>query len=624
MTNDRSYPKKPGEAEPAVPNESTQAVDMAAFLEAAEPADQAPPVDQTYRIQRNQVAPAEPLTSSAEPADEAPPVDQTYRIQRNQVAPTAPAEPPASSAAPADQEPVDQTYRIQRNQLVPPASSVPAEPPAENTELLPDPAEYAADLDQTHRKLPIKPAPTAQPGPSNQPAPAAQPAPSAQSGQPGQGGRSYGAAAPKPAVSPGQAGPSTSAGPSAQQASSNQPAPAGGASRSYSAKPSGQPTPSGQPAPSNQPAPPTDQTQRLPYGAAASGLPVSQNSSAPVTPAAPSTPAASPNQPIPQVDQTQRLPYPPAPSGPSMPATQQVNQPAAANPSMPSGQPVPLNMSVPMTDQTQRISTPAAPSPTPSPESTQLLPDRRGLPSNQPPLVDQTQLLPDRGQAQPSQAQQQLDGTLQFQAPTLSQFQSQPRPSALGTPTPTLREGEVRQGGLSAPPGSNEAEYRHFGPGVPGAAPNQAAAVWRGEASPPQPAPRKRRRALAGWLLALVILLIVLGVLAWFRFFGPPVKVTGATVHAPTAQVTCNQTATVTGTLETNGDAGTVTYQWKRSDGTESAVLQQHFAKGTHQANVVLLWTFSGQGSLHATATLDVLTPNVLSAAGSFDYSCLK
>jgi hypothetical protein len=59
-----------------------------------------------------------------------------------------------------------------------------------------------------------------------------------------------------------------------------------------------------------------------------------------------------------------------------------------------------------------------------------------------------------------------------------------------------------------------------------------------------------------------------------------------------------------------------------RSDGTISEELQQRVTKGTHQVDVVLRWTFSGHGSTHAVATLNVVSPGSATAVAAFDYSC--
>ncbi|WP_225849300.1 hypothetical protein [Streptomyces sp. HPF1205] len=172
---------------------------------------------------------------------------------------------------------------------------------------------------------------------------------------------------------------------------------------------------------------------------------------------------------------------------------------------------------------------------------------------------------------------------------------------------------------------------RRFGPGVPGpdttAATARTAAVWHGTVRPGEPGTvpagedRRRRRALRGWLLPVVVLLGVLAYLAW-QHFPSPVKVDGVAVREDTAVQGCHSTAKIIGTLRTSGGAGTVRYRWRRSDGTVSDELRQHVARGRRTTDVVLLWTFDGPGSLTATATLDVLAPQHRSASTTFAYRC--
>lgn len=183
----------------------------------------------------------------------------------------------------------------------------------------------------------------------------------------------------------------------------------------------------------------------------------------------------------------------------------------------------------------------------------------------------------------------------------------------------------------AAPPAATFAGGLHrFGPGVPGGPDTSAgtvrtAAVWHGTVRPGEPVlpPERRRgkRALGGWLLALVVLLGVLAYLLWQHFPGS-VKVDGVTVRNATAVQGCHSTAKVVGTLRTSGDAGTVRYRWRRSDGTLSDELKQRVAKGSRSTDVVLLWSFDGRGSLTATATLEVLGPQRQSASTTFTYRC--
>ncbi|WP_441248536.1 hypothetical protein [Kitasatospora sp. McL0602] len=168
---------------------------------------------------------------------------------------------------------------------------------------------------------------------------------------------------------------------------------------------------------------------------------------------------------------------------------------------------------------------------------------------------------------------------------------------------------------------------RRFGPGVPSATtdvPALAAAVWHGTVRPGESvaaeAPRPRRRRL-GWLLPLLVLLAVLGYLAW-QSSAQALSVTAVSVRTDSAGPACNGTATVIGTLRTEGRAGTVSYRWRRSDGTVSADLAQPVPNGSHQTDVVLRWTFEGKGAMAATATLEVFSPDSRTASASFTYSC--
>ncbi|MCX4744800.1 hypothetical protein OG455_04570 [Kitasatospora sp. NBC_01287] len=173
---------------------------------------------------------------------------------------------------------------------------------------------------------------------------------------------------------------------------------------------------------------------------------------------------------------------------------------------------------------------------------------------------------------------------------------------------------------------------RRFGPGVPVAAvavPPQLAARWHGDGgdsgdsgdNAPAPAERPARGRGSRWLLPVLILLAVLGFLAW-QWWPDPLTVTGVSVHTGPAGPACDGTAQVVGTLATEGGAGTVSYRWRRSDGTVSAELTQEVPKGSHRTEVVLRWTFDGKGTMAATATLEVLSPGARSAATTFTYTC--
>ncbi|WP_406208839.1 hypothetical protein OH807_37615 [Kitasatospora sp. NBC_01560] len=193
-------------------------------------------------------------------------------------------------------------------------------------------------------------------------------------------------------------------------------------------------------------------------------------------------------------------------------------------------------------------------------------------------------------------------------APPLTSTVEASTPAEPSGPTATV----APQGERSFAPG----ELRRFGPGVP----PQAAAVWHGApaADAPQPArPRRVRR----WLVPVAVLLAVLAFLFW-RFTMPALAVTGVGVTTDPAGPGCGGTAVITAAVETNGGAGTVRYRWQRSDGTTSGEIAQDVRSGAHHTDLVLRWSFEGQGSFQATATLEILSPAPRTAATSFTYHC--
>ncbi|BFV55283.1 hypothetical protein KCMC57_up03870 [Kitasatospora sp. CMC57] len=154
---------------------------------------------------------------------------------------------------------------------------------------------------------------------------------------------------------------------------------------------------------------------------------------------------------------------------------------------------------------------------------------------------------------------------------------------------------------------------RRFGPGVP----PQAAAVWHGTAEPP------RKRRWRRWLILplLLAMLAALGYWAWQQY-GRPMVVNSVAVQADPAPLTCDGTQVVRATLATDGGGGDVRYRWRRSDGTDSGELVQHIPRGRRATELVLRWSFHGQGSMDATATLELLAPEPHTGAVSFTYDC--
>lgn len=193
-----------------------------------------------------------------------------------------------------------------------------------------------------------------------------------------------------------------------------------------------------------------------------------------------------------------------------------------------------------------------------------------------------------------------------FESATFLDPEAWPSPAA---PDRTLPE-PGRPAAEPTPPDG----LRRFGPGVP----PQAAAVWHGTA---QPAPRRRR--WGWWLIVPILLLLValLGYLGWQRYGGPLV-VNSVTAQADPAPLRCDGTQAIKATLLTDGGGGNLTYRWLRSDGTDSGELTQRVPRGKQSTELVLRWSFHGQGSMDATATLEILAPDSHTSAVSFTYEC--
>jgi hypothetical protein len=124
-------------------------------------------------------------------------------------------------------------------------------------------------------------------------------------------------------------------------------------------------------------------------------------------------------------------------------------------------------------------------------------------------------------------------------------------------------------------------------------------------------------------LLAAVATAAFVGVVAWLLLSRPtPLHVTGAAVTVAPPGTACDATVDVVGTIESNGQAGAISYQWERSDGTTSAVLVETVDSGVTSVQVHLMWTLTGAGTYPARATLRVVGPDPREAAGGFTYIC--
>jgi len=183
---------------------------------------------------------------------------------------------------------------------------------------------------------------------------------------------------------------------------------------------------------------------------------------------------------------------------------------------------------------------------------------------------------------------------------------------------------------LHLPPSETGEGETRFGPGVPGAtgrADDRATGIWTGTLTPDRPSgagPRTRRPWWRRELRSLlVVAVVVAAVLAGLRSCAgsAPLRVLDATVAVPEVG-RCARTVVVTGVLKTDGHPGTVDYRWRRSDGTESAVLHQEVGRNVRSSEVVLRWSFDGRGTMKATAILEVLSPDPMTASAGFTYDC--
>ncbi|GHH67064.1 hypothetical protein GCM10017673_13630 [Streptosporangium violaceochromogenes] len=175
-----------------------------------------------------------------------------------------------------------------------------------------------------------------------------------------------------------------------------------------------------------------------------------------------------------------------------------------------------------------------------------------------------------------------------------------------------------------------------FGPGVPPE--TTAAQIWRAgrdqqQTEPPSsrlralgaPARRRRRRTA---LAAAILALMVAGILAIWLLRTPsaPLAITGLKVSAPKKTQGCDTTVRIMGTLVTNGSAGEVRYQWRRSDRKTPIEQTDTVPAGETSHEVSLEWTVKGEGSFKGTATLRVISPAArdgkLQDKASFTYRC--
>jgi hypothetical protein len=166
------------------------------------------------------------------------------------------------------------------------------------------------------------------------------------------------------------------------------------------------------------------------------------------------------------------------------------------------------------------------------------------------------------------------------------------------------------------------ADVVRSGPGVPGTgdtAGRQAEQIWRGGLPHGQVRRQKLRRLLGPALT--MILLAASGVVLYLRFHHtPPVQVTSVTI-AHRTRIACG--IDVIGRINTNGAAGTVSYQWLVQPGRRQPRPKTvSIISGQHVAQVTLILPLTGHGRASELVTLQVLAPDPKTASANVAVSC--
>ncbi|MCZ7437391.1 hypothetical protein O7598_13375 [Micromonospora sp. WMMC241] len=196
------------------------------------------------------------------------------------------------------------------------------------------------------------------------------------------------------------------------------------------------------------------------------------------------------------------------------------------------------------------------------------------------------------------------------------------RPAATGPAAPTAgtTSGAYRNPttrAVSGVPGPG-GELR-FGPGVPATPPPAPAWPVAPPVRPPRPVWRRVVSVLSTVLTAA--LLVAVGLYLWQRL--RPLEVEQVSVAVPRpAGVACDVTVDVVATVRTNGRAGTIRYQWFRSDAPPGALLSERVGSGQRTVTLTLRWTFSGVGATTGTATVNIVEPAPVQAGTRVGYRC--
>jgi hypothetical protein len=129
-----------------------------------------------------------------------------------------------------------------------------------------------------------------------------------------------------------------------------------------------------------------------------------------------------------------------------------------------------------------------------------------------------------------------------------------------------------------------------------------------------------RLRQLAGTAVT-VILLVAAGVLLFLRFHHAPFSVSGPPSLTQSVQSGC--AVNVTGRINTNGSAGTISYQWVFTPQQQAPQpLSQSVVSGQHAVYVTVAVEGQGHGSATQEVALQVLGPNQETASTVVKVSC--
>ncbi|PGH44736.1 hypothetical protein COO58_10085 [Micromonospora sp. WMMA1996] len=194
------------------------------------------------------------------------------------------------------------------------------------------------------------------------------------------------------------------------------------------------------------------------------------------------------------------------------------------------------------------------------------------------------------------------------------------RPGSTGPAAPTAgayRDPTARAvSGVPAPASGGELR---FGPGVPATPPPPPAWPVAPPIRPPRPLWRRVVSVLSTLLTA--VLLVTVGLYLWQRLRPLEVEQVAVAVPRPPG-IACDVTVDVVATVRTNGRAGTIRYQWFRSDAPPGALLSERVGSGQRTATLTLRWTFSGVGATTGTATVNIIEPAPVQAGTRVSYRC--